>query len=56
MNSLIFLNAFEFFQNFFTIFERRFTKKKIETVIIKLLVQSAGKFASMIRNLVNKKI
>ena len=52
MNLLIIRNTFEFFQNFLTFLKIPFSKKK--TVIVKLLVQSPGKFLSVIRHFFTK--
>ena len=49
MNSLIFLNTFEFFQNILAFLKISFSNK-----IRKLLVQSLGKFLSVVWNFVTK--
>ena len=45
MNSLIFLSTFEFFPNFLKIL-KKVSKKKLEAVTVKLLVQSPKKFSN----------
>ena len=54
MNSLIFLNTFEFSQNFLTNLENTVFEKKFEPITVKLLVESPGKFLRVLRKLDTK--